>query len=112
MENPPPDSSAGSYIDLELEVAKNFAGDWSKFLRCLQNPAEVLAFIRTIACNDDEEAFAEWMKEKELPEAWLSRFQLAMADLEAQVGDTNSDGDTTAEAVTVSEVSNDSDPQA
>ena len=81
MENPPADASAESYIDLELEVARNFAGDWSHFLRALQNPAEVLAFVRRVACNEDDEAFADWMKEKELPPAWLGRFQIALAEM-------------------------------
>lgn len=112
MENPPPDSSAGSYIDLELEVAKNFEGDWSRFLRALQNPAEVLAFIRNVACNDDEQAFAEWMKEKNLPEAWLSRFHLALAELQTQA-DSNAQGsEGTADAATVAEVSSDNEPQS
>jgi hypothetical protein len=90
---PPPDASATSFADIEREVMQHFGGFWPNFLRAVRNPAEILLFVMNEHCGGDEAAFAAWAKEKELPEGWLGRFHMAMAQVQFQgqikSGDSN-----------------------
>jgi hypothetical protein len=70
----PDDVDVGSYADVQAEVDKHFEGSWEKFLKAVQNPAEVLHFVLVHECDKQPEKFEAWAKDKKLPPAWVPRF--------------------------------------
>jgi hypothetical protein len=63
-----------TYADIQIEVDKEFAGDWEKFLKAVANPAEILHFILTEEFELDKSKFEAWAVEKKLPGDWVPRF--------------------------------------
>jgi hypothetical protein len=70
----PDDSEVGSYLDVQAEVDKHFAGDWEKFLKAVRNPAEILYFVLWRQCDGKAHKLEAWAKDKGLPADWLPRF--------------------------------------
>ena len=70
----PADSEAGSYVELQREVDKHFAGSWEGFLKAVRNPAEVLYFVLWRQCDGKAHKMETWAKEKGIPADWLPRF--------------------------------------
>ena len=70
----PDDSEVGSYLDVQAEVDKHFAGDWEKFLKAVRNPAEILHFVLWRQCDGKADNLRSWAAEKKLPADWVPRF--------------------------------------
>lgn len=68
------DTEAGSYVDLQKEVDRNFKGNWGDFLKAVQNPAEILYFVLWRQCDGKADKIEAWSKEKDLPPDWMPRF--------------------------------------
>jgi hypothetical protein len=68
------DTEAGSYVDLQSEVDKTFAGSWEQFLKAVRNPAEILYFVLWRHCEGKADKVEAWANEKKLPPDWLPRF--------------------------------------
>lgn len=74
----PESSEANTYVELETEVSKHFAGDWRKFLLAVANPAEILHFVLKEHFAKEQEKFEAWFERKGLPNDWLSRFYMTL----------------------------------
>lgn len=82
----PDDSEAGSYVDVQREVDKHFAGSWENFLKAVRNPAEILYFVLWRQCDGKADKLRSWAAEKKLPADWVPRF-FGMLDPKGQFRD-------------------------
>jgi hypothetical protein len=70
----PEDTDADTYDAVQAEVDKHFEGSWERFLKAVENPAEILHFVLHNHCAVDAGKFIAWAKEKQLPPDWVPRF--------------------------------------
>ena len=79
MSDAPETTDAGSYAELEAEVAAQFDGSWERFFKAVKNPVEIMHFVLKHECSLNAEKFEAWAKEKGLPEDWANRFFSALS---------------------------------
>jgi len=68
------DTDVDNYDGLQAEVDKHFEGSWERFLKAVENPAEILHFVLKHHFALNQRDFEAWAKEKQFPPGWIARF--------------------------------------
>lgn len=70
----PESTQVTTYAEIEAQVKEHFDGSWERFLKAVENPAEILHFVLVYEYDKDRSAFEAWAKDKALPPDWVPRF--------------------------------------
>jgi hypothetical protein len=68
------DTDVDNYDQIQAEVDKHFEGNWERFLKAVENPAEILHFVLKQHFGLDQQKFEKWAQEKQFPPGWVARF--------------------------------------